>query len=291
MDKKRNKPDMKAKTVKIKDIQVSNDCPMVLIAGPCALENRDMALRIAEHLVKITNDLKIPFIFKASFDKANRTSIRSRRGVPLDEAAEIFREIRRNYGCLMLTDVHESYQCETVAEVVDVLQVPAFLCRQTDLIVAAAKTGKVLNIKKGQFLAPWDMKNVCLKATESGNDNLILCERGSCFGYNRLVSDMRSLKIMGDLGYPVIFDATHSVQEPGGLGDMSGGNRGYIELLTRAAVSVGVAGVFFETHFDPNNAFSDGPNMVPLHLMKDLLVSIKKFDDLSKSLKYLDMTC
>ncbi|MDR2107277.1 MAG: 3-deoxy-8-phosphooctulonate synthase [Holosporaceae bacterium] len=280
-----------AKIVRIGKIALSNEGPLALIAGPCALESREVAFRIADQLVKITDELKIPFIFKSSFDKANRTSLKSKRGVPLDEALEIFLELKREFDCLIITDVHEASQCEKVATAADVLQIPAFLCRQTDLLTAAARTGKVVNIKKGQFLAPWDMKNVLEKVTLSGNENVMLCERGTCFGYNRLVSDMRSLKIMGDFGYPVIFDATHSVQEPGGLGGASGGNRDHAELLARAAISVGVAGVFFETHFDPAHAFSDGPNSIPLHAMKDLMASLKKFDILSKREKYTNMSC
>lgn len=278
-------------TVKIGNISVSNDNPMILIAGPCAMENRDMALKIAEHLKKITDELKIPYIFKASFDKANRTSLHAKRGMKLDDALKILQEINKTFGCLTLTDVHESTQCKAIAEVMDVLQIPAFLCRQTDLLIAAAETGKAINIKKGQFLAPWDMKNVYKKITEFGNNSIMLCERGTCFGYNRLISDMRSIKIMGDFGYPVIFDATHSVQEPGGLGGASGGNREYVELLARAAVAVGLAGIFLETHFDPNNSYSDGPNMIPLHAMKDFLTSIKRFDELAKNSRYTDMSC
>ncbi|MDR0678068.1 MAG: 3-deoxy-8-phosphooctulonate synthase [Holosporaceae bacterium] len=279
------------KIVRIGDISVSNDGNLILIAGPCLLESRETTFRIADHLIKITDDLKIPFIFKSSFDKANRTSLNSHRGIPRDEALKIFQELKKNFNCPIITDVHEEAQCKEVAEVVDVLQIPAFLCRQTDLLTAAAKTGKAVNIKKGQFLAPWDMKNVYQKVTLLGNGNVMLCERGTCFGYNRLVTDMRSLKIMGDFGYPVIFDATHSVQEPGGLGESSGGNRDYVELLTRAAVSIGVAGIFLETHFDPQNAFSDGPNMVPLAVMRDFLISIKRFDELAKCTKYQDMSC
>ena len=277
--------------VKIGNISVANNLPFILIAGPCALESRDVAFRCAESLIKTTDELNIPFIFKSSFDKANRTSLNARRGVPMKQALKIFEEIKKTFGCLIITDVHESWQCQEVADVVDVLQIPAFLCRQTDLLVAAAKTGKAVEIKKGQFLAPWDMENVYKKVTMSGNENVLLCERGSCFGYNRLVSDMRSLKIMSDFGYPVIFDATHSVQEPGGLGGSSGGNRDYVELLARAAMSIGVAGLYIETHFDPKNAFSDGPNMVPLHVVKDFLITMKKFDEVAKSTPYQDMSC
>ncbi|GHU16548.1 2-dehydro-3-deoxyphosphooctonate aldolase [Alphaproteobacteria bacterium] len=282
---------VETKTVKIGSICVSNSSPMVLIAGPCALENRDCALRIADHLVKIASELRIPYIFKASFDKANRTSVDAKRGVDLESGLKIFTEIKETYRCPVITDVHEPYQCNVVATVVDVLQIPAFLCRQTDLLVAAAKTGKAINIKKGQFLAPWDMKNVYKKITQFENENIMLCERGACFGYNKLISDMRSLKIMGDFGYPVIFDATHSVQEPGGLGTATGGNREHIELLTRAALSVGVAGIFVETHYDSANSYSDGPNMIPLNAMKEFLISMKRFDELSKSSCYVDMSC
>lgn len=279
------------KVVKAGSISIANDLPFVLIAGPCALESRDVAFRCAESLIKTTNELKIPFIFKSSFDKANRTSLNARRGVPMEEALKIFRELKEKFGCLIVTDVHESWQCAEVAEVVDVLQIPAFLCRQTDLLIAAAKTGKVVEIKKGQFLAPWDMENVYKKVTMSGNENVLLCERGTCFGYNRLVSDMRSLQIMKNFGYPVVFDATHSVQEPGGLGGASGGNRDFVESLARSAMSIGVAALYIETHFDPKNAFSDGPNMVPLHVVKDFLITLKKFDELAKSTPYQDMSC
>ncbi|MCR4555304.1 MAG: 3-deoxy-8-phosphooctulonate synthase [Alphaproteobacteria bacterium] len=279
------------KVVKAGSISIANDLPFVLIAGPCALESRDVAFRCAESLIKTTNELKIPFIFKSSFDKANRTSLNARRGVPMVEALKIFRELKEKFGCLIVTDVHESWQCAEVAEVVDVLQIPAFLCRQTDLLIAAAKTGKIVEIKKGQFLAPWDMENVYKKVTMSGNENVLLCERGTCFGYNRLVSDMRSLQIMKNFGYPVVFDATHSVQEPGGLGGASGGNRDYVESLARSAMSIGVAALYIETHFDPKNAFSDGPNMVPLHVVKDFLITMKKFDELAKSTPYQDMSC
>ena len=279
------------RVVKVGDITISNNLPFILIAGPCALESRDVAFRCAESLIKTTEELNIPFIFKSSFDKANRTSLNARRGVPMKTALKIFEELKKEFGCLIVTDVHESWQCQEVANVVDVLQIPAFLCRQTDLLVAAAKTGKVIEIKKGQFLAPWDMENVYKKVTMSGNENVLLCERGTCFGYNRLVTDMRSLQIMKDFGYPIIFDATHSVQEPGGLGGSSGGNRDYVESLARSAMSIGVAGLYIETHFDPKNAFSDGPNMVPLHVVKDFLITLKKFDELAKSISYQDMSC
>ncbi len=279
------------KVVSVGNCQIANDKPFALIAGPCTLEDRDMAMRIADELVKITKSLKIPYIFKASFDKANRSSLNAKRGLQMEEGLKVFHEIKRTFGCPILTDVHETYQCKIVAEIVDVLQIPAFLCRQTDLLVEAAKTGKPIHIKKGQFLAPHDMKNVYEKVSKSGNDSIMLCERGVCFGYNKLVSDMRSLQIMKEYGYPVIFDATHSVQEPGGLGNASGGNREYVEPLARAAMSIGVAGLFIETHFDPKNSFSDGPNMVPLHAVKDFLVNMKKFDELGKSTTYVDMHC
>ena len=277
------------RTLNIGNIKVSNDLPLTLIAGPCMMENRDMLMRSTEALVKITSDLNIPFILKSSFDKANRTSLQSARGLGLDAGLKVFDEVKKTFGCLVLTDVHESHQCATIAKVVDVLQIPAFLCRQTDLLVAAAKTGKAIHVKKGQFLAPWDMKNVCKKISDSGNENIMLCERGACFGYNRLVSDMVSLKTMKEFGYPIIFDATHSVQEPGGLGNATGGKRENVELLARAAVSVGVAGIFIETHFDPDNAPCDGPNMIPLGLLRDFLISIKKFDELAKKTPYTNM--
>lgn len=270
-------------------ISVSNSLPLFLMAGPCAMEDRDSAFRAAETLIEITSNLKMPFIYKSSFDKANRTSLSSARGVGFEAGLRIFEELKKAFGCLTVTDVHESCQCSEVAEVVDVLQIPAFLCRQTDLLVAAAKTGKTLNIKKGQFLAPWDMKNVCRKVSDLGNERIMLCERGACFGYNRLVSDMRGIKIMKEFGYPVVFDATHSVQEPGGLGCSTGGKREHVEVIARAAVAVGVAGVFIETHFDPDKAPCDGPNMVPLGVLREFLQNMQKFDEISKSLPYVDM--
>ena len=281
----------KMRVVKVGNISIANDLPLMLIAGPCMLESRDVVFRCAESLVKTAEDLKLPLIFKTSFDKANRTSLNAKRGLPFDEALKVFEELRRSFDFPIITDVHESTQVETIAQYVDVLQIPAYLCRQTDLLVAVAKSGKPVNIKKGQFLAPWDMKNVLDNITLSGIVNVMLCERGACFGYNRLVSDMRSIKIMEEWGYPVIFDATHSVQEPGGLGGASGGNRDYVELLARAAASVGIAGLFIETHFDPKNALSDGPNMVPLHVMKDFIATIQKFDRLAKETPYQDMSC
>jgi 2-dehydro-3-deoxyphosphooctonate aldolase (KDO 8-P synthase) len=269
--------------ISIGGLTVGNDLPFTLIAGPCALESRAHALEMSQALVEMTGRLGIGLIYKSSFDKANRTSIRSNRGLGLEESLPILAEVRETYGCPVITDVHTAEQCAPVAEAVDVLQIPAFLCRQTDLIVAAANTGKALNIKKGQFLAPWDMVNVVAKASESGNDSVMMCERGTSFGYNTLVSDMRSLPIMAETGYPVVFDATHSVQQPGGQGGTSGGERQYVPVLARAALAIGVAAVFMETHQDPDSAPSDGPNMVPLDRMEKLLGTLKAFDGLAKS--------
>ncbi|UUP19434.1 3-deoxy-8-phosphooctulonate synthase [Nitratireductor thuwali] len=260
----------------------SNDAPLALIAGPCQLESRDHAFDIAGRLKELTAKLGIGFVYKTSFDKANRTSLSGRRGAGLDRALPIFADLRRELGVPVLTDVHTEEQCAVVAEAVDVLQIPAFLCRQTDLLIAAASTGKVVNVKKGQFLAPWDMKNVVAKVTESGNANVLVTERGTSFGYNTLVSDMRALPQMAEFGAPVIFDATHSVQQPGGMGGSSGGERRFVETLARAAVAVGVAGVFIETHEDPDNAPSDGPNMVPLRDMPALLDKLMAFDRVAK---------
>ena len=247
-----------------------------LIAGPCVIESEKMVLSIAKQMKEITEELEIPYTFKASFDKANRTSINSFRGPGIEEGLRILQKVKDTYGLSICTDIHESWQAEPVAEVADVLQIPAFLCRQTDLLVAAAKTGKCINIKKAQFLAPWDMKNCLDKVKESGNENVMLCERGSTFGYNTLVVDMTGLRVMKDFGVPVIFDATHSVQKPGGNGTSTGGNRQYVEYLAKAAMAVGVDGVFMETHPDPDHAKSDGPNMVPLSEMKELLIKLKK---------------
>lgn len=247
-----------------------------LIAGPCVIESEEMVLSIAKQMKEITDELEIPYIFKASFDKANRTSINSFRGPGIEEGLRILQKVKDTYGLSICTDIHESWQAEPVAKVADVLQIPAFLCRQTDLLVAAAKTGKCINIKKAQFLAPWDMKNCLDKVKESGNDNVMLCERGSTFGYNTLVVDMTGLRVMKEFGVPVIFDATHSVQKPGGNGTSTGGNRQYVEYLAKASIAVGVDGVFMETHPDPDHAKSDGPNMVPLSEMKELLIKLKK---------------
>lgn len=270
------------KQVKIGNVTIANNLPFVLIAGPCQMESRDHAMMMAEELANITSKLNIPLIFKTSFDKANRTSATAERGIGLAGAAPVFEEIRNTFGCPVLTDVHSEEQCREVAPVVDVLQIPAFLCRQTDLLIAAAKTGKAVNVKKGQFLAPWDMKNVAAKISGAGNEKIMLTERGASFGYNTLVSDMRALPIMAETGYPVIFDATHSVQQPGGLGGASGGQRQYVATLARAAIAVGVAGVFMETHQDPDNAPSDGPCMMRLDAMKTTLTQLKAFDSLAK---------
>jgi len=260
-----------------------NDLPLTLIAGPCQLESRDHAMEMATALKEITRRLGIDLIYKSSFDKANRTSTSSKRGLGFEASLPIFAEIRESLGLAVLTDVHEISQCEKVAEVVDILQIPAFLCRQTDLLVAAAKTGKTVNVKKGQFLAPWDMKNVISKITGAGNSNVLVTERGTSFGYNTLVSDMRSLPTMAEFGAPVIFDATHSVQQPGGQGTTSGGERKFVPVLARAAVAVGVAGVFIETHQDPDKAPSDGPNMVPLSRIEALIKNLMAFDAVTKN--------
>lgn len=273
-----------AKHVKIgSNVTMGNDLPFVLIAGPCQMETRDHAMMMAENLVRITQKLDIPLIYKTSFDKANRTSATAQRGIGLDGALPVFEEIKKTFNIPVLTDVHSEQHCADVAETLDVLQIPAFLCRQTDLLNAAAKTGKAVNIKKGQFLAPWDMQNVAKKMEHAGNTNLMLTERGASFGYNTLVSDMRGLPIMAETGYPVVFDATHSVQQPGGLGGASGGQRQFVTTLARAATAVGVGGLFMETHQDPDNAPSDGPCMVPLQWMEELLKQLKDFDALSKS--------
>lgn len=247
-----------------------------LIAGPCVIESEEQVLYISGEMKKITDELGIPYTFKASFDKANRTSIKSYRGPGLEEGLRILQKVKDTYGLPICTDIHEPWQAAPVAQVADILQIPAFLCRQTDLLVAAAKTGKCINIKKAQFLAAWDMKNCLDKVRQSGNDNVMLCERGTSFGYNTLVVDMTGLRVMKDMGVPVIFDATHSVQKPGGNGSSTGGNREYVEYLAKAAIAVGVDGLFMETHPDPDNALSDGPNMVPLGQMKELLAKLQK---------------
>lgn len=269
-------------SVSIRNNVISNTAPFMLFAGPCQLESRDHGFMMAEGIKEICGELNIPFVFKASFDKANRTSASGKRGLGLDKSLEIFAEIKEQLDLAILTDIHEASQCAPVAEVVDVLQIPAFLCRQTDLLLAAGKTGKVIKIKKGQFLAPWDMRNVVDKVLSTGNQNILLTERGASFGYNTLVTDFRGLPIMAETGCPVVFDATHSVQQPGGQGTSSGGQREFVPVLARAAVAVGVSGLFIETHDDPDNAPSDGPNMIPLKELKALLQSLKAIDDVVK---------
>ncbi len=269
--------------VKIGPVTVSNTSPIAVFAGPCALESRAHALETASALKEIAERLNIGLVYKSSFDKANRTSMSSARGLGLKEALPIFAEIRETLGVPVVTDVHEREQCAAVAEAVDVLQIPAFLCRQTDLLVAAAKTGKVVKVKKGQFLAPWDMKNVVEKIFEAGNPNVLVTERGASFGYNTLVSDMRALPILAETGCPVVFDATHSVQQPGGQGATSGGQREFVPVLARAAVAVGVAALFIETHADPDKAPSDGPNMVPLNEFEALLKELQAIDAVVKA--------
>ena len=276
---------MEQKTIKISNFSIGNQLPMAVIAGPCQIESRAHAIDIAGQMVEITKELGVNYIFKASFDKANRTSIHSPRGVGLEEGMRTFAEIKKLYNCPIVTDIHECAQCSIVAEYVDMLQIPAFLCRQTDLVVAAAKTGKVINIKKGQFLAPWDVKHLVMKAVDSGNDKVCLTERGTSFGYNTLITDMRSFPQMAeDTGCPVIFDATHSVQQPGGLGGCSGGNREMAPVLARAAVAVGVAAVFMETHENPDKALSDGPNSLYLKDMKRIISELMAFDHLRKTI-------
>lgn len=273
---------MKNKRIKLGNFEIANDRPFVLIAGPCALESRDHAFDMCGALKELTGKLGIPFIYKTSYDKANRTSLKGERGLGLEKGLQILGDVRKEFAVPVITDVHAPDQCAVVAEVVDVLQIPAFLCRQTDLLIAAAKTGKLINVKKGQFLAPWDMENVAKKIAESGNDNIMLCERGASFGYNTLVSDMRSIPIMQRTGYPVIYDATHSVQQPGGQGASSGGDRSMVPVLARAAVAVGVAGVFMETHRDPDKAPSDGPNMVKFADLPGVLEVLVSLDKIAK---------
>ncbi len=270
------------KTLLIDKIAIANNRPFTLIAGPCQMESRDHAFEMCGALQEITGALGISFLYKSSFDKANRTSLHGKRGIGLEKALDVFAELKKAFHVPVLTDVHTEAQCAEVAEVVDVLQIPAFLCRQTDLLIAAAKTGRVVNVKKGQFLAPWDMKNVVAKIAESGNEQIMLTERGVSFGYNTLVSDMRALPIMAETGYPVIFDATHSVQQPGGQGTSSGGDRRMVPVLARAAVAVGVAGVFMEVHQDPDRAPSDGPNMLKLAELRGVLEMLMALDRIVK---------
>lgn len=272
------------KTVTIGSIPIGGANPISLILGPCQLENRDHSMMMAEHIAKACAQSNTQFIFKASYDKANRSSLNAQRGIGMDEGLRILDDVRREFGCPIITDVHETTHCAAAGEVVDVIQIPAFLCRQTDLLLAAGKTGKAINIKKGQFLAPWDMGNVANKVASTGNDNIMLCERGTSFGYNTLVSDFRGLPTMAETGYPVIFDATHSVQQPGGNGTSTGGQREFVPVLARAACAVGVAGLFIETHQDPDTAPSDGPNMVPVNELADLIKTLREFDALAKGL-------
>ena len=273
-----------AKHVSVGNVTFGNDLPLALIAGPCQMESRNHAMDMARACKELTDKLGIGFIFKTSFDKANRTSLSGPRGLGLDAALNVFGEIKDALGVPVLTDVHEPMQCKPVAEVVDVLQIPAFLCRQTDLLIAAAQTGRVVNVKKGQFLAPWDMKNVVAKITDSGNARVLITERGTSFGYNTLVTDMRGLPQMAaDTGFPIIMDATHAVQQPGGQGGSSGGDRRFAPILARAAVSLGIAGVFLETHDDPDNAPSDGPNMIPIKDLPDVLKTLMAIDGVAKA--------
>jgi 2-dehydro-3-deoxyphosphooctonate aldolase (KDO 8-P synthase) len=269
--------------VRVEPIAIANHLPLALIAGPCAIESREHALFMAGELKRLTDRLGMPLIYKSSFDKANRTSASSARGIGLEQGVEILAAVKAETGLPVLTDVHESWQCRPVAEVVDVLQIPAFLCRQTDLLRAAAETGRAINIKKGQFLAPWDMKQVTAKLESFGAEKILACERGTSFGYNTLVTDLRGLPQLAATGWPVVFDATHSVQQPGGQGGTSGGQREYVPVLARAAVAVGVAAVFIETHEQPDRAPSDGPNMVPLARMEELLTDLQRFDALAKA--------
>ena len=273
---------MKNHKIKCSDFEIANDKPFTLIAGPCQLESEKHAIKISTELKKITSELEINLIYKTSFDKANRTSLKGKRGLGLDKSLPIFDKLRKEVGVPVLTDVHTAEQCSIVADHVDVLQIPAFLCRQTDLLIAAAKTGKIINVKKGQFLAPWDIANVIKKIEDSGNKNILITERGASFGYNTLVSDMRALPIMSRYGFPIVFDATHSVQQPGGMGEKSGGQREFVPYLARAAIAVGVGAIFLETHEDPDNAPSDGPNMVPLNEVKTLLKKLTEIDNIVK---------
>ena len=269
--------------VRIGAIEVGNARPFALIAGPCQIESRDHAMEIAIALREISDRTGVPVIYKSSYDKANRTSASAERGIGMDRGLAILAEVRERTGMPVLTDVHTAEQCAQAAQAVDVLQIPAFLCRQTDLLIAAGQTGKAINVKKGQFLAPWDMQHVAAKIASTGNHNILLCERGASFGYNTLVSDMRALPIMARTGYPIVFDATHSVQQPGGQGASSGGQREFAPVLARAALAVGVAAVFIETHQDPDKAPSDGPNMIPLREMEALVTRLARFDRLAKS--------
>ena len=271
------------RSLAIGDLPVGNHLPFVLIAGPCQIESEAHTMEMAEALCAIARETGVGLIYKSSFDKANRTSIGAARGVGMASGLDILARVRERFGIPVLTDVHAAEQCAAVAEAVDVLQIPAFLCRQTDLLLAAGETGAAINVKKGQFLAPWDMKNVAAKIASTGNERILLCERGTSFGYNTLVNDMRGLPIMAETGYPVVYDATHSVQQPGGLGGSSGGQREYAPILARAALAIGVAAVFIETHQDPDHAPSDGPNMIPISEMKPLIERLAGYDRLTKT--------
>ena len=275
---------MQDKIITVGDIAIGGTNPFALITGPCQLESRDHAFMMAEKIAEACAKSGTQFIFKASYDKANRSSINTQRGLGIDEGLRVLSDIRAEFGCPILTDVHEAAQCQTAGTVVDILQIPAFLCRQTDLLLAAGKTGRAINVKKGQFLAPWDMQNVADKIASTGNDQILLCDRGTSFGYNTLVSDFRGLPIMANTGYPVVFDATHSVQQPGGQGNTSGGQREFAPVLARAACAVGIAALFIETHQDPDTAPSDGPNMIPIDQMGNLIKELRGFDALRKSL-------
>ena len=274
---------MQDKIITVGNIAIGGTNPFALITGPCQLESRDHAFMMAEKITKACAKSGTQFIFKASYDKANRSSINTQRGLGIEEGLRILSDIRAAFGCPILTDVHEAAQCQTAGTVVDILQIPAFLCRQTDLLLAAGKTGRAINVKKGQFLAPWDMQNVADKIASTGNDQILLCDRGTSFGYNTLVSDFRGLPIMANTGYPVVFDATHSVQQPGGQGNTSGGQREFAPVLARAACAVGIAALFIETHQDPDTAPSDGPNMIPVDQLGDLIKELRGFDALRKS--------
>ena len=276
---------MQNKIVNCNGIEIANNKKITLIAGPCQLESEQHAMDISGKIKEIASKLEIGFVYKTSFDKANRTSLKGKRGAGLENSLPVFDKIKKELNVPILTDVHNEKHCEVASKHVDILQIPAFLCRQTDLLIAAAKTKKIINVKKGQFLAPWDMVNVTKKISDSGNDNILVTERGASFGYNTLVSDMRSIPIMIKNGYPVVFDATHSVQQPGGLGEKSGGQREFVEYLARAASAVGVAAIFIETHQDPDNAPSDGPNMVPLNKLEELLTQIIEIDKLVKNFR------
>ena len=275
---------MQDKIITVGDIAIGGTNPFALITGPCQLESRDHAFMMAEKIAEACAKSGTQFIFKASYDKANRSSINTQRGLGIEEGLRILSDIRAAFGCPILTDVHEAAQCQTAGTVVDILQIPAFLCRQTDLLLAAGKTGRAINVKKGQFLAPWDMQNVADKIASTGNDQILLCDRGTSFGYNTLVSDFRGLPIMANTGFPVVFDATHSVQQPGGQGNTSGGQREFAPILARAACAVGIAALFIETHQDPDTAPSDGPNMIPIDQMGNLIKELRGFDALRKSL-------